>query len=305
MSRLSSATVSHCPVCGSASSEPLQPPHPSRSITSGGIILNTPLQHLQCLDCGLSWQNTLSDASKADLYQNKYRLYHQRGGTSSYEDVRYAAMASWILGEIAPFVPSSVLDVGCGGGFLLDAMRLIHSSADYDGIDPSVENSALARSRGFAVATGFVPGAVSARAQYDLITVTNVMSHITDTQEFLRSLANMMAPNGRLAIYFHDGCEPGADLLWADVAFSFCREHIVLLGSKVGLESVEGRHLTPPKGQLDKDVLVLRRRQSSLTAPLEELSLESRRRLLEGRRQYFSAWRRLADRLAGQNSRDA
>ena len=295
-----STTASRCAVCGSAHNEPLQPPHPSRSITSGGIILDTPLRNVQCLDCGVSWQRVLSDTFRTDLYQNKYAFYHRRPGTSAYESARYAAMAGWILAELAPFAPSSVLDVGCGGGFLLQAMKLVHPSAEYDGVDPSVENSALARSRGFAVATGFVPGTAPPRAQYDLVTATNVMSHITDPEEFLRALVAMIAPDGRIVIYFHDGSEPGADLLWTDVACSFSREHIALLGSKVGLEMMEGRHLPRPEGQLDKDVLIFRRSQPSASASVQGLDLARKSKLLEQRRRYFSAWHRAADRLTVQ-----
>ena len=292
------SVVAPCPVCGSAEGEALSPPHPSRSVTSGGIILAAPLRKVQCLECGLLRQHLLPEAIKTELYRDKYAMYHQRPGTSDSESARYAAMAEWIFAELAPFRPSTVLDVGCGGGLLLEALRRVHASAEYEGIDPSVENSALARTRGFLVATGFTPGAVPPRDRYDLVITSNVMSHIADPTEFLRALASMTAPDGRVVIFSHDGCEPGADLLFSDVEFSFCREHIGVIASKAGLELLEGHGIPRPSGQLDKHVLSFQHSRSPARVALPGAA--QRDRLLEGRRQYFKAWPQLADRLANE-----
>jgi SAM-dependent methyltransferase len=297
-----SSDAACCPVCGSSASEALEPPHPTRSVTSGGIILDTPLRKIQCLECGLARQRLLPDAVKAELYRDKYALYHQRPGTSDSESARYAAMAEWILAEIAPATPTTVLDIGCGGGFLLEALRRIHSSSEYDGVDPSVANSALARGRGFRVATGFTPGTAPPRDKYDLVITANVISHIADPLSFLSALASMTKPDGRLVIFSHNGREPGADLLWSDVEFSFCREHIGALASKVGLQLLEGRGIAPPRDQSDKHVLVFQHNRSSTSVTLP--SGAQRAKLLEGRHQYFQAWRQLAERLETR-TRDA
>ena len=47
-------------------------------------------------------------------------------------------------------------------------MRKVRPSLEYAGIDPSIENSALARARGFSVTTGFTPGTKPPKDQYDL-----------------------------------------------------------------------------------------------------------------------------------------
>jgi SAM-dependent methyltransferase len=287
-----------CPVCGSPASEVLEPPHPARSVTSGGIILDTPLHKLQCLECGLARQRLLPEAVKTKLYREDYALYHQRPGTSDSEIARYAAMAEWILAEIFPFTPSTILDIGCGGGLLLEALKRIHPSAEYEGIDPSVANSALARARGFVVVTGFTPGAIPPRGQYDLVVTANVMSHVTDPSAFLRALGSMTKPDGRVVIVSHDGCEPGADLLWSDVEFSFSREHIGTLASRLGLQLLERHHIAPPLDQLDKHVLVFQHNPSPTQVTLP--SALQRDKLLEGRRQYFKAWQQLANRLGTQ-----
>jgi SAM-dependent methyltransferase len=254
------------------------------------------LQKIQCPDCGVLRQRPHQEEAKIEFYRDKYELYHQRPGTSESELARYTAIADWIFAELSPFTPQTVLDVGCGGGFLLDALMRNHPTAVYAGIDPSIQNSALARARGFSVVTGFTPGTSPPHERYDLVLASHVISHVADPLSFLSALVNMIAEYGRVVIFSHDGRDPGADHLFADVEFSFCREHLGALGAKVGLELLEGPRIPCPQGQLDKQVLVFQRSQHPRS--ISPLSTARRERLLEGRRQYFAAWEALADRLA-------
>jgi len=258
--------------------------------------MGAPLEKVQCGRCGLLRQNPLPETLKSALYRDNYVLYHQRPGTAASEASRYAAMAVWIFSELAPFKPTSVLDVGCGGGVLLDALRRLQPALQCAGIDPSIENSAVARSRGFSVTTGFIPAVRPPRDQYDLVLASNVISHILDPIDFLQAMADVTAPNGRVLIYSHDGGLPGADHLWADVEYSYCREHLGTLGARVGLELSDSRGIAPPPHQTDKHVLVFRRNAAPAAGP--PLSDATRDELLEGRRRYFGAWRSLAARLA-------
>jgi SAM-dependent methyltransferase len=254
------------------------------------------LRKIQCLDCGLLRQLPHSEATKREFYRDKYAFYHQRPGTSDSEISRYSVMADWILAELAPFSPRTVLDVGCGGGYLLDAIRRIHPAAEFAGIDPSIQNTALARDRGFAVVTGQIPGAQPPGEVYDLVLAAHVMSHIEDPVAFLAALARMTDTNGRLVIFSHDGRDPGADLMFADVELSLCREHLGVLGARAGLELLDGPGIARPAGQLDKQVLVFQ--HSSSPRQTSPLTAATRDRLLEGRRRYFRAWEALSDRLA-------
>jgi len=292
-----------CPVCGSSEGESLQPPHASRSITSGGIILEAPLRKVQCPQCGLLRQYPHHGSMKTKLYRDNYALYHKRPGTSASEAARYSTMAKWIFAELASFTPSSILDIGCGGGILLDAMRKLQPSLEYAGLDPSIENSALARTRGFPVATGFTPGTKPPGDQYDLVLTANVISHVMDPTDFLRAMASMTTPTGRVLIYSHDGIEPGADQLWTDIEFSFCREHLGALGAKAGLELLSSRGIAPPPGQADKHVLVFKHNASPAAVP--QLSDFEREKLLEGRRRYVMAWPQVADRLAKEGDNNS
>jgi SAM-dependent methyltransferase len=293
-----------CPSCGAEQWEPLAPPQSSRSVTSGGVLLEMPLRKLQCQSCGLLAQSIGSLPAKDGLYRHRYAFYHQRPGTLDSEKTRYAAMADWIFAELGEFQPTSVLDVGCGAGLLLEAMRRRRPALSYSGIEPSIENGDLARGRGFAVTTGFVPGASLPTGApgdgYDLVMMSNVITHIADPIEFLAALRGMTAPSARVAILLHNGVNASADLLFADVELSLCREHLAAIASRVGLQEERSPRVPPPSGQADKQVLIFR---SDGPGPgLGPLAGAERDRLLAERRDYFSAWRGLA-RLLSERAR--
>ncbi|MBL6613000.1 MAG: class I SAM-dependent methyltransferase [Reyranella sp.] len=284
-----------CPACGSNRSEILSLPGAARSITSGGILLDMPLGRLHCLACGLLRQKPHDATLKAELYREKYGLYHRRSGTAKSEARRYADIADWIFGTLAPFVPASVLDIGCGGGLLLDALRRIHPEIRYAGVEPSRENSDLARDRGFEVTTDFVPGARPVGAPFDLVLCSNVLSHVPAARAFLEEMAAMTTPAGRVLVYSHDGRKPGADMLWADIDYSLCREHVAAIGAQAGLEALPNTRGAPPLLQHDKMVVAFRRNAAPATVPWPTgAALEE---LLDARRDYLCAWQELARRL--------
>ena len=290
-----------CPVCGSREAEELPPPHPFRSATSGLTLLKAPLKRMQCLSCGLGRNGGQALGSKTAFYRENYGLYHHRPGTAASETERYDAMAVWMLSELGEFKPASVLDFGCGGGLLLDALRRARPTLLCAGLDPSITNTEAARARGFTVATGSVPGIEDLfEGSCDLAVASNVISHILDPRAFLAAMLSTIAPGGRLLIYGHNGDAAGADLLWTDIEYSLCREHLVSIAAKVGLEHINPQMAEPPPGQSDKYVLVFK--QSDAQPAAAALSQERRDALLEERRSYFAAWQELARRLAQVNS---
>lgn len=287
--------ASPCPVCGSRETEHLLAPHPLQSVTSSAVIVNSPLQKIQCLECGLLRQLPIDLKAKNDIYRDEYGIYYQRLGTVASEAARYSTMANRIFAEIGTFQPLSVLDVGCGAGLFLDAMRRVRPTITYAGIEPSIENSEKARTLGFAVANGFVPGTAAPGDAYDLVVTTHVVTHIRDTVGFLSALAAMTAPAGLVGILFYRGSQAGADLLWADVEYSFCRMHLIALASKAGLELSPNSDTNESDNKDDTEILYFKRPNTPSPAPM--LSVVDRDRLLDERRRYFAAWRQLAARI--------
>jgi hypothetical protein len=128
-----------------------------------------------------------------------------------------------------------VLDVGCGNGSLLRALRAHWPDAELLGCDPSRESVAQGLGDGLRLWTGTasnLPRDVSA----DLVIAVNVIEHTTDPIGFLTALRAVLEPDGLLVIVCPDGGRPGLDLLFVDHVFSFSREQVGTLLSRTGLQ---------------------------------------------------------------------
>ncbi|HEY8710585.1 MAG TPA: class I SAM-dependent methyltransferase [Burkholderiaceae bacterium] len=92
----------------------------------------------------------------------------------------------------------ALLDVGCGGGALLERMR--DAGWQVVGTEPDPNAAARLRDRlGFPV-FGSVDELVDRPEQFDLITLGHVIEHVPDPTATLRQLATLLKPGGRLVV---------------------------------------------------------------------------------------------------------
>lgn len=106
---------------------------------------------------------------------------------------------SLVCRTVARYVPAParILDVGCGNGHTLAAMREAFPGAKLYGIDISTEalNLAAARVPGVVLkqvyAEDFAP-----KARFDVITVIGVAEHFLDPEVGLRVIAKLLSTGG-------------------------------------------------------------------------------------------------------------
>ncbi len=107
----------------------------------------------------------------------------------------------WING-LAPLAGQRVLDVGCGGGILADAMA--RKGADVLGIDLSSKSLKVAQLHALEAQT---PGVsyceVSAETlateqpgQFDVVTCMEMLEHVPDPASIVRACATLVKPGG-------------------------------------------------------------------------------------------------------------
>jgi len=104
----------------------------------------------------------------------------------------------------------AVLDVGCGSGNFLRCMKEAGFSAF--GIEPSESGSVYGRqAHGVDIYHGMIEDylAVNGCRRFDVVTLLNVLEHLTDPAGTLSQLGQVLAPDGVLAIVvpdarFHD-----------------------------------------------------------------------------------------------------
>ena len=107
----------------------------------------------------------------------------------------------WIDG-IAPLKGQRVLDVGCGGGILSDAMA--RKGAQVLGIDLATKSLRVARLHALEVQTdGVEYREVSAEAladeqpaRYDVVTCMEMLEHVPDPQSVVKACAQLVKPDG-------------------------------------------------------------------------------------------------------------
>ena len=107
----------------------------------------------------------------------------------------------WIL-ELAPLSDRQVLDVGCGGGILSDAMA--RAGAHVLGIDLADKALKVAQLHALEAQTPRVRyRSVSAEAlaleqagQYDVVTCMEMLEHVPDPASVVRACATLVKPGG-------------------------------------------------------------------------------------------------------------
>ena len=134
----------------------------------------------------------------------------------------------------------SVLDVGCGTGEFLINLR--QRGIDVHGLEPSEFAAAFAGSLGLDVFQGVV-AAYRPERTFDLITLWNVIEHMTDPAGDLARLRDLLAPTGTMVILTPDASSPQAARFGRDWAGLEVPRHLQLfdaaslaiLATKTGL----------------------------------------------------------------------
>jgi SAM-dependent methyltransferase len=269
-------------VCGSTEWIALPDPGP-RSMLSDWRVVDEPLARTACAQCGLACRRPSSTGTA--LYESGYTLYAHAPGAPR-EDARQRHYARWIASMVKS-KPTRVLDVGCGNGSLLRALRTQWPAADLRGCDPS--GDAIAHGAGDSMqlwqgtASDLPPGLAA-----DVVLTVNVIEHTRDPLLFLQDVRRALTVDGSLVVICPDGGRPGLELLFADHVFSYARPHLETLFLRAGFDVV-GAALAP--AELGAFQMMVGRpaepRHASAVIPAQ----------VPGRAAYLSRWGALDEHL--------
>ncbi len=115
------------------------------------------------------------------------------------------ARVDYFRGVFGGFAGKRVLDVGCGGGILAEA--LAREGARVTGVDPSEKSLAVARAH----------AARSRLTTFDLVFAVDVLEHVDDLERSLAAIAQLLAPGRALGFLTHNRT-PAAflQLIWGE-----------------------------------------------------------------------------------------
>lgn len=287
-------SAKRCSVCGADRWQAVPDPVADRAITTSGVLLREPLAKAQCESCGLLQRINADFVGSSDYYESRYADYYLRPGAETYDAPRYKAMTEWMSTGIGDFSPRTILDVGCGAGWSMLAMRAAFPDAVIEGVEPSAINAERARQAGFSVSVARIGDEDSPKKNYDLVYANNVLQHVLSPVEFLETLRDYLSEDSLLVLVCPDASSPSNEMLWCDHNHSFRPHDILRLAERAGYRV--HRWLPHPDNItiLDKQLVVLARR-SGPHAPVgrPDRPVLTPKELYRQRCNYMANWRQV------------
>lgn len=178
-----------CPVCYGSESEPYA--------NENGFCL------VRCTGCGLLYVTPRPDP-EATAAAHQYGLHQGDTAlavTGRYRPRRirsYVGILRDIYGSSLPAGLTAWLDIGCGHGEFLGALRTFAGrNLLLFGLEPNVHKALGCVGRGFDVRTCALDGL---SGSFSAISLLNVFSHLQDPKGFIRECASMLEPGGELLL---------------------------------------------------------------------------------------------------------
>jgi len=148
----------------------------------------------RCENCGVAFLNPLPE--------NPVRIYNEDYFRKWY--IKYYAERSGYTGKLFSLVEKQaeargkLLDVGCGAGILMEAVR--EKGWEACGQDVSPFAVEYCTNKGFKVYANPLPETDIPENSFDIITMFDVLAHLRDPLSYLLACRRLLKPGGCLAV---------------------------------------------------------------------------------------------------------
>jgi 2-polyprenyl-3-methyl-5-hydroxy-6-metoxy-1,4-benzoquinol methylase len=267
-----------------------------RSLTTDGQWVPLAARNAQCVSCGLMQKLQSHKKIFAHLsYQQNYEMYG-RPDMRQFDEARYRIYAQWVA-QYFPTAPKKlkVLEVGCGAGWILEILQKLFPPHQFEGIEPSLSAAKEATMNGVKITVGTLDETTRALTpgSYDFVFSFNVIEHTPDPVKFIKSLARMAKPDGRVLAICPNGDVLSVESLFIDHLYSLRKSNLQAVFRKAGLKPLDWA-----AGQRGMEELQLLQ-----GVPAQEVKAPGRyscpKPLIKKRWEYMHAWHRL-DRILQQ-----
>jgi hypothetical protein len=204
-------------------------------MVSDGDVHERPLAKVSCRACGaVSHAKHPSREMIAGFYGPAYTLGKVAG---SGEHARAALQAAFIQTRVTT-TPRRVLEAGCGGGHLLEALASAWTECDFLGIEAAASLAQRHQAGRARVARGFLETHPTEPHPFDLILAINVIEHAASPGEFLAAIERQLAPDGDVVLVFPSS-RANLELLFLDHIHTLTPAAINMLAGPTGLTVVD------------------------------------------------------------------
>jgi len=148
---------------------------------------------LRCKSCGMQSSTLQPNLHGEKVFSEDERLT----GLGAIRRKNFERMLHHLCREVLSR-PGSVLEIGPGHGFFLEAMKSRNWSIT--AIEPDTEMFNALKSQGWQVEQDIYPSASLANRTFDLIAFNDVLEHIPDVRETLSSVERQLSDQGFLLV---------------------------------------------------------------------------------------------------------
>lgn len=190
-----------CPVCNANSFKLVFPINHNSSNVLEILKLDTTdttVNIVECQKCAHVYMNPVIKEELMNRYYSVLNSEFYHSGKEVYNENKkeYEDYTSLIQGFKKN---GSVLEIGCGNGFLLKTLEAV--GYDCYGVEPSPMAFNHAKNQlGLKVENKFLTDSSFYNSKFDIIILIDVVEHITDMQNFMLQIKNVLKDDGILFI---------------------------------------------------------------------------------------------------------
>ena len=205
-----------------------------------------PVGLVECLACGFAYCSPRpTERYMSRFYEKHYLAFYEgavRLNDAYVKSHQLVEAASDRLTRYAKLVPQGgrVLDVGCGLGYFLEAVRKARPDVHVEGIEPGTAQTRYARE---VLSVPVFHGNYQqyhSPTRFDLVTAFHVAEHVHDLGGFLRFMKAQLKPTGHVIIE-----SPNLEGDWADFGmfhvahlYAFTPASLCVVAERNGLDVV-------------------------------------------------------------------
>ena len=228
-----------CPVC---ESRPIERLHRQRFVLEDGHPLGDGYDVVYCVACGFVYADVSASQADYDAFYAKLSKYDDAttstGSGESAQDRERLAETAQLVGNMLPSREARILDIGCAGGGLLEALQR-RGYRNLVGVDPSPTCARLTRERTGEAYDGWVTSLPKQIGMFDCVIMSHVLEHVLDVASAILALRSLLREGARVYLEVPDAVRY-ADHIYAPFQ-DFNTEHINHFSSRSLDNAMESR----------------------------------------------------------------
>lgn len=189
-----------CPICGNFEVKKIDD---INLISEKEVMLPNHYEIVCCEKCGFAYADMSASQEMFDEYYSKMNIYSEAEELRKINMNMDSMYLKYILQLFVKYieVDAQVIDVGCGGGQLLDYLK-IHGFRNLTGLDPSEKSINIIKERGYKGIVKSLFDVIEEKDNnaYDLVISTMVAEHVYDLSGYVQQLRGYVKKGGYIFV---------------------------------------------------------------------------------------------------------